>query len=85
MVAVDKIQLVSAGFANLAVGAPGAGNFVSGAAPAVNSASPQFLYNTTSGLLSFDADGTGVGVAVNLVTLVGNPVLTAADLLVVAA
>ena len=77
---VDKIQLVSAGFANLAVGALNAANFVSGAAPVVSSASAQFLYTTTTGLLRFDADGTGAAAAVSLVTLVGNPVLTAADL-----
>ena len=66
----------------MAVGALGAGNFVSGAARVVSSAAAQFLYNTTTGLRGFDADGTGAGAAVNLVTLVGSPVLTAADLVV---
>ena len=79
---VDKLQLVSAGFANLAVGALDAGNFVSGTTPAANSASPQFLYTSTTGVLAFDADGTGGGAAIQLVTLVGQPALTAADLVV---
>ena len=52
---------------------------MSGAAPVVGNASAQFLYNTATGLLSFDANGTGGGMAVNLVTLVGNPVLTVVD------
>jgi hypothetical protein len=81
---VDKIQLVSSGFANLPVGALAAGKLVSGAAPVANQAGAQFLYNTTSGLLAFDADGTGGGAAVNLVTLVGQPALTATDLTLVA-
>ena len=79
---VDKLQVVGAGFGSLAVGALSAGNFVSGAAPVANSAVAQFLYNTASGLLSFDADGTGSGVAVNLVTLVGQPALSAAGFMV---
>jgi hypothetical protein len=81
---VDKLQLVSSGFANLALGGLAAGSFVSGAAPVATSASAQFLYNTGSGQVSFDADGTGAGAAVNLVTLVGSPALTAADFLLVA-
>jgi Ca2+-binding RTX toxin-like protein len=81
---VDKLQLVSSGFANLALGSLAAGNFVSGAAPVATSASAQFLYNTGSGQVSFDVDGTGAGAAVNLVTLVGSPALTAADFLLVA-
>jgi Ca2+-binding RTX toxin-like protein len=80
----DKLQLVSSGFGNLALGGLAAGNFVSGAAPVATQASAQFLYNTGSGQLSFDADGNGAGTAVNLVTLVGSPALTAADFLLVA-
>ena len=80
----DKLQLVSSEFGGLALGALAAGNLVSGAAPAANLASAQFLYNTSSGQVSFDADGTGIGAAVNLVTLVGSPTLSAADFLMVA-
>ena len=49
-----------------------------------NQASAQFLYDTGTGQVSFDADGTGGGAAVNLVTLVGAPALTAADFVIVA-
>jgi len=82
---VDKLQLVSAGFANLALGALAGNNFVSGAAPTPSQAAPQFLYNTTTGLLAFDADGIGGGGAINLVTLIGIPAVTAADILAVGA
>ena len=76
----DKIQLASAGFANLPVGTLAAGNFVSGGTPVATQATPQFIYTTTTGMLAFDADGTGGTAAVNLVTLVGQPVITALDL-----
>jgi cyclophilin family peptidyl-prolyl cis-trans isomerase len=80
---VDKIQLVSSGFASLPVGAVAANKLVSGAAPVANQAAAQFLYNTTSGMLAFDADGSGAESAVNLVTLVGQPAIAAADVVVV--
>ena len=67
-----------------ATGNLAAANFVSGAAPAATLASAQFLYNTASGQVSFDADGTGAGAAVHFVTLVGAPAVTAADFLLVA-
>ena len=80
----DKLQLVSSGLAGLATGNLAAANFVSGAAPAATLSSAQFLYNTASGQVSFDADGTGAGDAVHFVTLVGAPAVTAADFLLVA-
>lgn len=80
---IDKIQVTSAGFASLAAGTLNANNFVSGAAPSATQAVPQFLYNTATGQLSFDADGTGGTAAVNLVTLIGHPAITAGDLVVV--
>ncbi len=83
-VGADKLQLVSSGFANLALGTLAAGSFVAGAAPMATTGAAQFLYNTGTGQLSFDTNGTGVGGVVNLVTLLGTPALTAADLVVVA-
>lgn len=38
-----------------------------------------FLYNTTSGVVSWDADGNGAGAAVTIATLTTKPVITAAD------
>jgi Ca2+-binding RTX toxin-like protein len=83
---VDKIQVVGSAFGGLAAGALPANNFVvSNGTPAATQAVPQFLYNTTTGVLAFDADGTGGSAAVNLVTLVGQPAITAVELLVAGA
>jgi len=42
-------------------GALHAGKLVASASPQVNQAAAQFLYNTATGMLAFDADGTGEG------------------------
>jgi hypothetical protein len=80
----DKVQVVGSGFGGLAAGALAANNFVSGAAPVATQAA-QFLYNTTTGVLAFDADGAGGAAAINLVTLVGQPGISAADFMVAGA
>jgi serralysin len=54
--------------------------FVTGTA--ANAAFGQFLWNSATSTLSWDADGTGAGAAVQLVTLTGITTLTAADILV---
>lgn len=41
------------------------------------------LYDTTTGTLSYDADGNGAGAKVEFVTLVGIPALTAADFTII--
>ncbi len=41
-----------------------------------------FLYNSATGVLSYDADGAGAGAAVIIATLQGAPAITAADILV---
>ena len=43
-----------------------------------------FLYNTASGALLYDVDGSGQGVAVQFATLTNKPAVTANDFLVVA-
>jgi serralysin len=76
---IDKIQVVGSAFGGLAAGALAGSKFIAGAAPVATQAA-QFLYNTTTGVLAFDADGAGGAAAVNLVTLVGQPAMTAADI-----
>jgi len=39
----------------------------------------QFVYNSASGLLSFDADGDGAGLAQSITILFGSPTLSAGD------
>ena len=56
-------------------------NFVSGAGAVALSAEATFAYDTTTNVLSFDADGTGAGAtAITIATLSGAPVLTAAQI-----
>jgi Ca2+-binding RTX toxin-like protein len=55
-------------------------NFVSGGAPAPTFATPQLLYNTATGLLSFDSDGTGGAAAISLASLGAGRPLAASDI-----
>jgi len=66
--------------ASLLAGALTAGNFVSGPGAIADTGSSYFAYDTTTGTLSFDADGNGAGAAVVLVTLTGAPTLAASDI-----
>ncbi|HYD60843.1 MAG TPA: calcium-binding protein [Noviherbaspirillum sp.] len=53
--------------------------------PVPSNAGPQFLYNTTSGVLYFDKDGSeSIYSPIQIVTLTGQKTLVAADLAVVA-
>jgi Ca2+-binding RTX toxin-like protein len=49
---------------------------------AVDMPSRHFLYDTASGNLYYDADGSGVKAAVQFTTLTGHPTLVASDLLI---
>lgn len=80
----DKIQVVSANFGGLPAGALAASRFKA-AGVALTSASAVFIYNSTTGALSFDGDGNGRGVSVHLATLMGPKKLVAGDIQVVAA
>jgi trimeric autotransporter adhesin len=80
----DTFRLSDAAFGGwLTPGAPV--TLISGAAPVSAGAVPTFLYNTGTGRLSFDTDGTGVGnTPVLFLILTNKPVLTTADFQVVA-
>ncbi|HYD11557.1 MAG TPA: M10 family metallopeptidase C-terminal domain-containing protein [Allosphingosinicella sp.] len=78
----DKIQLDDAVFTQIGgLGALNANAFVTGTAAA--DASDRIIYNSTTGQLFYDADGTGAGGAVLFATLQGNPVLAASDFMVI--
>ena len=83
-VGADKLVFLGSEYGNLAAGT-GAGRFAS----AKNNhdatqASAQFVYDTATGGLWFDPDGTGAQAAWQVVTLTTKPVtLAAADILVV--
>ncbi|MCA2917463.1 MAG: hypothetical protein IM318_07045, partial [Microcystis sp. M017S1] len=78
----DKITVSAAGFGGgLAAGvAITAAQFVLGTT-ALN-ASNRFIYNTITGGLFFDGDGTGTLAAIQIATLSSKPTLTASDIVV---
>ncbi|NOT13531.1 MAG: hypothetical protein HOP23_17180 [Methylococcaceae bacterium] len=85
-VADDTIQLENALFTNLlTTGTLAAGNFLASIGGAAADADDYVLYNTSSGILSYDADGNGAGASVQI-AMVGistHPLLTSADFMVI--
>ncbi len=78
---IDWLEFSAAGFGgglSNGMDLAAAGRFVAGTV--ATQAGGQFLYNNASGSLYWDVDGTGGGAKVLVATLVGNPVVTAADL-----
>ncbi|WP_127995561.1 beta strand repeat-containing protein [Piscinibacter defluvii] len=79
----DRIELENAAFAKLtSVGTLAAANFRANATGTAVDANDHVLWNTSTGQLFYDADGSGAGAAVLLATLSGNPGLTAADIFI---
>jgi Ca2+-binding RTX toxin-like protein len=71
----DQLEIDASAFGGgLAAGALAANRLVVAAAPVANQAFGQFLYNTGSGQLSWDADGTGAGAAVQIARLLSGGV-----------
>ena len=82
IVADDTIQLSRAVFSALATGVLATGAFVTGAAAL--DANDRIIYNSATGALLYDADGSGAGAAVQFATLIGVVgTLSAADFVVV--
>jgi serralysin len=85
--ASDNISLDDAAFT--AIG--GLGNFAAGdarffagaGATAGHDADDRLVYNTTTGALYYDADGSGAGAAQQVTTLAGHPALAATDITVI--
>ncbi|MDC0834228.1 PA14 domain-containing protein [Geitlerinema sp. CS-897] len=86
----DAIEVSATGFGGglqagvaLSFTASDTGVFVSSADATPLSSDPTFLYDTTTGHLSFDIDGTAAGSPVLLAILEGTPSLTASQIAVV--
>jgi serralysin len=80
----DKIEIDASAFGG-GLAAGGAVQLVANANPSsVGMTGGVFLYNTSNGFLSFDADGQGAGAAVAFFRIQNLPALTAADFVVVA-
>ncbi|HVV91822.1 MAG TPA: hypothetical protein VHD15_00240 [Hyphomicrobiales bacterium] len=80
---VDRIELDHAVFAGLGDGpALAAVHFVADADGLAHTRAQHVVYDTATGALSYDADGSGPGAAIHFATLAGHPCLTAGDFLV---
>ena len=66
----------------IAVGALTEVNFTANDTGLADSGLAQFIFNTATSVLSYDADGSGAGAAVNIVTLVGVADLVATDIMI---
>ena len=73
---------IGADFTSIAVGNPGPGAFYRGAA--AHDASDRIIYDTTSGNLYYDPDGTGAADPTLFATLTGAPWVAYTDFFVVA-
>lgn len=78
----DHIALDWTGFAIAGPLVDGA-DFLAAATPHPALAAPTLLYDTASGILSWDADGSGPGGAVILATFVHAPVLAVTDFILI--
>jgi serralysin len=75
----DTIQLNKAIFTTLVTTGTLAANLFKNLSLVAIDADDRIVYNGATGALSYDADGSGAGVATQFAQLTGNPVLTAAD------
>lgn len=81
-VRIDKVQFAAAALSHsLPAGALQAGNFAQGSAAMSKAAS--FIYNPQSGVLSFDADGSGSQAPLTVTIFKNLPALSAGDILIV--
>ncbi|CAN5391087.1 hypothetical protein BH10PSE4_BH10PSE4_39190 [soil metagenome] len=78
-VGLDHIELRGNTFGVTSLASLG---LVSGAAPVASTTAPSLLYNTATGALFFDADGSDPNAAVQIAVLTGKPVLGLGDFLV---
>ncbi len=79
----DKIQVVSGNFGALPVGTLPGSRFVAAGTP-LTSGAAVFVYIGATGALSFDADGSGAGAAMQIASLTGPKTLVASDIQVLA-
>jgi Ca2+-binding RTX toxin-like protein len=83
-VLLDQIQLASSIFSGLTSGALASSAFESGGDDLAGEAATRILYNTNSGALFYDADGSGSGEAIQFAVLTNKPAgLSASDFVVV--
>ncbi|WP_426955559.1 hypothetical protein [Muricoccus radiodurans] len=81
----DHLQVSASLFGGgLSAGSLAAGQFVANTTGLAGDADDRFIYNTASGVLVYDVNGSAAGGAVQIATLTGMPTLTASDFAIVA-
>ncbi|NKJ43557.1 cadherin domain-containing protein [Novosphingobium sp. SG720] len=80
----DSIEIrrsIFTAFAGHAAGALTAGELALG--PVATTPDQHLIYDQSTGVLSYDADGSGAGAAIELAVLTGHPALVAGDILLI--
>lgn len=79
----DRIQFISSAFGGLTSSLLASGRFIANRTGTASGSQAQFIFNTQTGALSYDSNGTGSGAAVTIATLNVRS-LSATDLMMVA-
>ena len=82
---VDRLDFAVGGFGGLALGVLAGANFALNTTGLATSAAgpPQFIYETDTGRLWWDADGAGGAASAAMMQFAGRPELTAADIVLI--
>ncbi|WP_426954226.1 beta strand repeat-containing protein [Muricoccus radiodurans] len=81
----DRLQVSASLFGGgLSAGSLAVGQFAANTTGLAGDADDRFIYNTATGALFYDANGTGAGGAVQIATLTAMPALSASDFSIVA-
>ncbi|WP_210529346.1 calcium-binding protein [Rubellimicrobium arenae] len=79
----DRLVFEGDAFGGLAEGALAAGRFVANTSGLATTSNQRFVYETDTGVLRFDANGSAAGGVTELAVFSGGAVITAADVLIV--
>ncbi|MGB8813152.1 MAG: FG-GAP-like repeat-containing protein [Paracoccaceae bacterium] len=82
-VAADQIEIDSAIFAALPLGALAVTAFTANLSGAATTAAQRIIYETDTGLLWYDADGSGLGAGIRFADLAAGLTMTAAEFMVI--
>jgi Ca2+-binding RTX toxin-like protein len=80
----DVLDFKNSAFGNIGIGTLTNANFESNTTGDSHLAGPEFVYNTTSHVLSYDSDGAGIAVAIQMAHLENGVPLAAANIHIVA-
>ena len=82
-VAADRIEIDDSAFVGLALGALAVAAFTSNALGTASAAAHRIIYETDTGFLWFDADGTGAGARIQFADLAGGLAMAAGEFTVI--